>query len=1058
MTFNKEKFNQPFQEAFNSLNENQRKAVELIEGPVMVIAGPGTGKTQILACRIGKILQDTDTFPQNILCLTYTEAGVVAMRKRLVQFIGPDAYRVNICTFHAFCNDIIQENLSLFDKKFLDPISELEKIELFKKLIDGFSKNHPLKRYRGDVYFEVKGLDELFNVMKKEGLTPEFILQKIDQHLNELPTNDDFVYKRKYKNFNAGDLKKAKYDEEVLRMTKLSAAVNEFSNFQNLMKEKNRYDFNDMITWVINAFEKNKNLLARYQEQYLYFLVDEFQDTSGTQNKIIELLINYWDKPNVFVVGDDDQSIYRFQGANVENMLQFANNYQSDLQTVVLTNNYRSNQPILDNAKTLIDFNKERLVAKISGLSKELISSGKEIKNSFIEPIIKEYETPRQEMIDITLQLKQLLESGITPNEIAIIYKENRFGESLAAYLRLSKLPYYTKRDINILDELLIKKIFLLLKYIVAEHDYPFGGDEMLFEILHFDWFSIPAIEIAKLSTEAFSKRYSKQPSNLRKLLSEKAAAPAIDLFTNNLHPDLKKVSEILEKFISAVPNHTLQNLFEIIIREAGILNSVLNSSDKHFQLQLLTEFFDFIKDETHRNPSLNLEEFVTLLSLMEKETIRLPLTQISGNEKGINLLTVHGAKGLEFSFVFFAGCNSTVWEKKRTPSNSFKLPETIFQSNAKHTTEEELRRLFYVALTRPKEHLIVSYCKYRNDGKPLEPSVFIEEMQTNNALQKQAVQLSEETMSQFTSLLFLENLAPEIEKIDAQFIDELIEKFVMNVTALNNYLHCPLEFYYKTLIRIPAPKNEALEFGSAIHYALEQLFTLMKESGNDKFPTKEIFIASFEKHMHRHRESFTKEQFNRRLEYGQTILSNYYDQNINSFNKIALPEIVIKNIVLQNIPLRGALDKLEFEKRNEAGEIPVNIVDYKSGNADNAIEKFQPPNSKTPNGGDYWRQAVFYTILIDNYSQKNWKTKTVEFDFIEPDTKGEFQKIKLNISSEEIAIVSEQIVIVWNKIQNKDFYTGCGKTDCHWCNFVKSSNQAIALHEIDIEREIDTL
>ena len=141
--------------------------MDTIDGPVMVIAGPGTGKTQILASRIGKILMDTDTGPENILCLTYTDAGVVAMRRRLLQFIGPDAYKVNIYTFHAFCNDVIQENLSLFEKTALDPISELEKVELFKQLIDTFPKNHLLKRYRGDVYFEVNNLQALFSTMKK---------------------------------------------------------------------------------------------------------------------------------------------------------------------------------------------------------------------------------------------------------------------------------------------------------------------------------------------------------------------------------------------------------------------------------------------------------------------------------------------------------------------------------------------------------------------------------------------------------------------------------------------------------------------------------------------------------------------------------------------------------------------------------------------------------------------------------------------------------------------------------------------------------------------------
>ena len=159
MSINKERLEQRFLEEYERLNEKQKLAVDHIEGPVMVIAGPGTGKTQILASRIGKILLETDALPQNILCLTYTDAGVVAMHRRLLKFIGPDAYKVNIYTYHAFCNDVIQENLSQFEKTALDPLSDLEKIELFKELIDSFPKNHPLKRYRGDVYFEITNLD-----------------------------------------------------------------------------------------------------------------------------------------------------------------------------------------------------------------------------------------------------------------------------------------------------------------------------------------------------------------------------------------------------------------------------------------------------------------------------------------------------------------------------------------------------------------------------------------------------------------------------------------------------------------------------------------------------------------------------------------------------------------------------------------------------------------------------------------------------------------------------------------------------------------------------------
>jgi len=290
-------------------------------------------------------------------------------------------------------------------------------------------------------------------------------------------------------------------------MDNLRAAVGEIDRFQQLMRKRNRYDFDDMINWVIKAFEENKNLLADYQEKFQYVLVDEYQDTSGTQNRLVELLISYWDKPNVFVVGDDDQSIYRFQGASVENMLDFAKNYKDDLVTVVLTNNYRSTQPILDISKTLIDRNDERLVKQIEGLSKDLRSSHETIRNLSHLPRMEEYETMRLKMVRLVIKIQKLRSEKVAPREIWIIYKENKYGEELARYFKLLDIPVYSKRNLNLLEMPLAQKIILVLKYLASEHDIPFSGDEMLFEILHFDWFGVPPVEIAKLSMEVADKR-----------------------------------------------------------------------------------------------------------------------------------------------------------------------------------------------------------------------------------------------------------------------------------------------------------------------------------------------------------------------------------------------------------------------------------------------------------------------------------------------------------------------------------------------------------------------
>lgn len=1042
----REQQQEQFKKIYEGLNEQQKNAVDKTEGPVMVIAGPGTGKTQILGARIGKLRLETDTQPENILCLTYTDAGVVAMRKRLLNFIGPDAYKVNICTFHAFCNDVIQDHLSLFEKTALDPISDLERIDLLKELIDAFPKNHPLKRYRGDVYFEIKNLQHLFSNMKREGWQPEYINQCIDAYLNDLPNREEFIYKRNQGAFKKGDLKENKIAEEKEKMEKLRAAVNEFSRFQQMMRSKNRYDFDDMINWVIDVFKTHPNVLARYQEQYQYILVDEFQDTSGTQNMLVKLLISYWEEPNVFVVGDDDQSIYRFQGANVENMQEFADQFSNSLYTVVLTNNYRSTQPILDVSRSLIERNKERLVNKIDGLSKVLTASNTKINDSTILPTIREYENPREEMIHITLQVEELIRSGVEPGQICIIYRENKPNEELAKYFQQKQIPVYSKRDVNILHEQVAKQLLQLLRYLTAEHHIPFSGDELLFEILHYQWFGIPSIEIAKLSAEASSRNLNSQKISLRQLIAEKLQGPLPDLFSAEI-PGLRKAQSILEKLITDVPNVTVQTLFENCIRETGLLAFVMNSADKHWLLQLLTGIFDFIKKETHRNPNLTLEKLVNIFDLMEKESLVLPLVRVAGTDRAVNLLTAHGSKGLEYEYVFIAGCNSSNWEKKRKPAGGYSMPDTIFSSQPAHSEEEELRRLFYVAMTRAAKNLYISYTRSNKDGKEIEPSMFIAEIREENMLPHEKISLSEDTIADFAILSMSKELKPEIEQTEAAFIDQLLDKFVMNVTALNNYLKCPLQFYFNNLVRVPSGKSEATEFGSAVHFALQKLFQKMQQN-NNQFPDLSEFVADFKKYMERNREHFTKEQFARRMEQGEQVLPAYYERYIDQWEKIVAIETNIRNVTIKGIPLKGKLDKLEFNGRQ------VNVVDYKTGDAEKGIKKLNAPSDKEPLGGDYWRQAVFYKILVDNYPSKNWEAVSAEFDFVEPDKKKGYLKEKRVITPQDIATVTAQIESVWEKIRKKDFYTGCGKEDCRWCQFVKTNEMAVALHEPDETEE----
>jgi DNA helicase-2/ATP-dependent DNA helicase PcrA len=322
---------------------------------------------------------------------------------------------------------------------------------------------------------------------------------------------------------------------------------------------------------------------------------------------------------------------------------------------------------------------------------------------------------------------------------------------------------------------------------------------------------------------------------------------------------------------------------------------------------------------------------------------------------------------------------------------------------------------------------------------------MFLAEILEQHELPRQPQVLDASVVAEFSVLQIGGCIAPEVAPLDDSLTERLVNGFVMNVSALNSYLRCPLDFYFTQVVRIPSPKNEAAEFGSAVHHALEQLFKKMQD--NDRqFPSVDTFINDFTWYMQRHRECFTREQFARRMEYGTEILRNYYMKHLISFNKVVSIERYVKNVVVDDMLLKGKIDKIEFNGKE------ATIVDYKTGDPEKCKEKLARPNPKIPNGGDYWRQAVFYKIMLDHLPGKDWSVQSVEFDFVEPNKKKEYIKEVVKINEMDITDVKGQIATVYKQIQNKNFYTGCGKEECHWCGFVKTNKLAIALHELKAE------
>ncbi|WP_259068357.1 ATP-dependent helicase [Mucilaginibacter sp. X4EP1] len=1033
------KYNEKFQQALAQLNPEQLAAVNQMDGPVLVIAGPGTGKTQILAARIGKILLETDANAHEILCLTYTDAGAVAMRKRLFEFIGPDAYRVNIYTFHAFCNEIIQENLDYFGKLNLEALSDLESAMLFRELVDEFPNDHLLKRFTGEIYYDAPRLKDLFSTMKKEDWNEELINTAVNEYLEDLHLRDGFFYKRANatKGIKAGDPNQREIDKAHDTMKKLLAAVSEYRNFDKKMKERGRYDYDDMILWVLKAFRENEELLRRYQERYQYILVDEFQDTSGSQNELLKFILNYWDIPNVFVVGDDDQSIFKFQGANMKNILDFANDYVGSLHTVVLKQNYRSNQQILDISKALINNNHERLTSQLA-LDKNLQAAHPRFNHLAVAPIINEYENPDQELVDVAMQIKHLLEKGTQPGEIAVIYRNHSQVEDLVQFMDTKNIAVNTRRKIDIFTLPFGEKIINIMRYLAMEMDSPYSGDELLFEILHYDFFDIPAIEIAKASVAVAQENFTTSrngvpKTSLRRYISQMKTPAQPGLFDAAEDRRMKFLVNDIDELLKYSVSNTLQQLFQQVIAKMGILKYIMQQPNKGWYMQVLTNFFDFLKDESRKNPEIKLADLIAIIQLMKENKIRLELNQVIFSENGINFLTAHGSKGLEFEYVFLIGANKKIWDSKGR-NYGFSYPDTLTQAPDDEIAQrEEARRLFYVALTRAKQCLSISFAGRDKNGKDQEASQFVGEILADTHLKLQYPKVSEGAMLEFMAIQFIEKDQPKIELLDKNYIDQLLQNYTLSVTHLSNYLDCPLRFYFQCLIRVPSGKSPSATFGQAVHWALNKAFKHLKDDGNE-FPLTDDFMKEFRWYMYRNRDSFTKEEFKLRLDYGEKILPDYYNQNIHVWNKVAVTERSIKNVEVEGVPVKGNLDKVEFVGKH------ATVVDYKTGKLKYAKNKFLRPNEEDPNGGDYWRQAVFYKILIDNDHSLDWEVVSTLFEFVEPVDEGEYHKEKIIITPEDTEAVTGQITTVYQKIMAHDFNTGCGKKECDWCHFVKSN------------------
>lgn len=999
-----------FQIAYNQLNSNQRLAVDTIDGPVMVIAGPGTGKTQVLSTRIANILQKTDTPPDAILALTFTESAAKNMRQRLISIIGETAYYLHISTFHAFCTDIIRTNPDQFLVSIeAEPLSDLEKIQIIQTILD----QHPFAKLKpvNAPYFYTKTILKCLSDLKREGILPENFA-KIVKTCHQPAGEAGSISQDK-------NLTKTEFTTQEKNLAKNEELLKIYELYQKEILKRHRFDFEDMINLVMEKFQSEEDFLRSYQERFQYFLVDEYQDTNSAQNAILYELASFWgEEANLFVVGDPHQSIYRFQGASFENILDFQKHFPK-ATLINLTDNYRSNQTILDASFALIQKNL-RKEQKNLFLTTEKLKSLKSVPEEKISVLSFPSETVEEYFI--VDQIKKLIKSGVSPEEIAILYRHNADSGNLSDLLSKEKITYNLEGGIDILIDPTINKLLKLLQLIVKSKNQT--DDLELFTILHYEFFHFDPLDILKLSRQA-----SAEKKHLIEVID--SSRDAINRVST---------SDKFTCFLTQITHWqhldatlTFSQFFEVVLQESGFLDWILMQNDRVEKLNRLHSLFATIKSLNRSDHRLNLTVFLRNVALMIQNNLKITEEDLDLTKDAITLSTVHKAKGKEWQYVFMMKTIDGKWGNN-SKRELLKLPPGILKNTdlSQIETNEEERRLFYVAVTRAKQKIFVTYSESTNQNqRRIEnlPSLFLAEIPHQYLQNKGSFDFNSETVMK--KMLQSQTISPDVFlQKEMDFLQKIIRDFKLSPTALETYLTCPYKFKLNNLIKVPRAKQPYLCFGTAVHRALELFYQQFQKT--QSLPEKNYLIQEFGKALEK--EVLTDTEQQSQLQRGQKALGVYYDYYQNDFGPTLYTEKFFgygnSQTYLEDIPLTGKIDRIDFV---ETAKKTVRVVDYKTGKpkSRNFIE-----GKTLDSNGAYKRQLIFYKLLTQLDHNFPLIVTETQLDFIEPDNYNKLKKENFTIVEEEVTELKKTIRQVMRQIRNLHFERTTEYKSCVQCEF----------------------
>lgn len=1011
------------------LNAKQKEAVEYLDGPLLVLAGPGTGKTQLLSEKVAYILKNTDTNPENILCLTFTETGASNMRERLKSIIGKDGTKVNIGTYHAFGTDILTQYKNYaedYDRKLDSAIDEVTQYKIVRDIQNKLPGRDIL---RGD---SVKDIISVISSAKSARLTADDLAKIAEQNMEDSKVLSDAIspllqnvvprafqasYEKAYRPIYdilakyaemkpilptversiselTRELKEAivvaESDEKIAPLTKwkdkyfekdekgnyrlkdrvankkLASIARVMREYDAYLHDNGLYDFDDMIEEAGRVLREDRGFRLSLQERYQFIMLDEFQDTNPSQFAIIKQLTDY-EKPMIMAVGDDDQAIYEFQGALATNLTDFQEYYNANV--VPLVENYRSTQEILDFSRKIINQAPDRFA------DKELIAHKPAPKTTQIYR--HEFLASDMEYDFVAKEIMRLIKSGVRQSNIAIISYKTKYFMPLLPYLKAQRglNISYEKQD-NLLEDEAIREILNIARYVYnAKNERK--EDVSMMEILAYPFWNLPMLEVIKMTAEA---------RNQHKAIFECLA--------ESDNEQIRKVAEWLANLMARAYVEPLEIILDYIIGAAelgGYTSPLLEyyTKDNEYSAFVLYENLAALRGKLRKHfgdKSLKLDDLIEMVNDYEAAEMTINKTSpYKDADDAVQILSAHKAKGLEFEYVFVISADHTAWGKGKGNNNLLALPKNLMQIRHTGTTDGEKLRVLYVALTRAKGTLYITNSLHDFNGKSPDRLEYLEEYMDGDTVVSPLIpagkaichyEASACESSDTTGVEQLKHwLAPYARLTpDMQAIyRERAKAWRMSASSLTSFVDIaysgPMEFFKRQILRAPSePETEAMAFGDLIH----KTFEVVTNRGITDEQAVEYFLSELEKKelpqeiLQKIREKGPEDLMISLGKFGDILRQGKAEVNL-------APE----KISIEGIPVTGKIDHIIIND----DEKTIEIYDFKTGGYHK--EKWRSHTTLYK----YMLQLGFYKLLLNNSpTYSKYKIERAHILFVTPD------------------------------------------------------------------------